>query len=435
MRVGTATVDITPPVGTWLVGYLDREAVSDSVADPLRASALALSSDTDTFVLVSCDVLALHSSVVAIAREHICAATAIPPASVWVGATHTHSGPPTHPSPEINELERSYIDELPRRIAEAALLAIGDLQPAEIRYASVVSDLGANRRRLVNGVAAMEPAIGRPIDDALSILDIRHEDGTQLALLAVLGCHPVTVGRNNLTVSADYPGALCRLLEDALGGRVIFCIGAAGDVNPRFGPVPDSSGARDAATSLLAPIYAARDVSDPLATGSVRVTHRILEFLVSPSPIDNGPDTPPQIEHLVQLAGLTWKQIDQVMDRRAPWQPVSAGDYHQQDRTIGELSAARVGSVALVGLPFEAFSMISNEIKRRSPFPNTVVLGQMNGALGYLAPGDEHPYGGYEVCESSLFYRTRGPLSPAAAELVIEESLAMLTELADEEKL
>ena len=49
--------------------------------------------------------------------------------------------------------------------------------------------------------------------------------------------HPVVLGRSHLTeYSADFPGAMCRYVEETLDGQplVMFLQGAAGDINPLY---------------------------------------------------------------------------------------------------------------------------------------------------------------------------------------------------------
>jgi hypothetical protein len=426
--VGIAQADMTPPVGTWLVGYLDRTAVSTSIADRLKATALALRDGATTLVVVSCEVLAIHPGLLAMVRDRVSKAAAIAPDAVWIVATHTHSGPPTELTTEVNATERAYIATLPEVIAGVAIAAIADLEPAEVRFGRGRSDLGQNRRHIVNGAAVMEPAPGRPLDDELAVIDIKRSNGSRKAILTVVACHPVTVGRDNLTVGGDYPGALSRLIESKLGARALFAMGASGDVNPRFGPVPDASGKESAAQALIGPVETTLVTSAPVGSG-LAFAGTTADFPISPSRIDRGVGQRPHIDHLVQLAGMSWPEIDMVMDRRHPWHGPVPGDYHLQDHVPGEIDVARVGSLAIVALPFEVFSAVGLEIKRRSPFPDTIVIGQTNGALGYLAPAEEHPYGGYEICESSLFYRTRGPLSQEATVLAIDTTLGLLRSL------
>lgn len=61
------------------------------------------------------------------------------------------------------------------------------------------------------------------------------------------------------------------------------------------------------------------------------------------------------------------------------------------------LQAVRVGDLAVCAIPFETFAETGLDIKRRSPFSRTVVLGIANGAYGYLPTPEQHKLGGYET--------------------------------------
>jgi hypothetical protein len=85
------------------------------------------------------------------------------------------------------------------------------------------------------------------------------------------------------------------------------------------------------------------------------------------------------------------------------------------------ISVARIGDIAFVGLGGEVLTEIGIAIKAGSPCRYTFVITHCNGAAGYLAPGDLHVEGGYEV-RSSAF-------APQAADIVIRRSLHMLHNL------
>ncbi len=85
------------------------------------------------------------------------------------------------------------------------------------------------------------------------------------------------------------------------------------------------------------------------------------------------------------------------------------------------LSVARVGDVAFVGLGGEVFNEIGQAIKAGSPFPCTFVITHCNGTAGYLPTRPSYDQGGYEVQSSSF--------GPGAAEQVIKEALQMLRQL------
>jgi hypothetical protein len=87
-----------------------------------------------------------------------------------------------------------------------------------------------------------------------------------------------------------------------------------------------------------------------------------------------------------------------------------------------QLQGIRIGPVALVAIPGEPFIEINQQIERASPFEYTLFSGYSNGGFGYMPVPEAYPEGGYEVEIS--------PFSPDAAGMVVEETLAMLRELA-----
>ncbi len=92
--------------------------------------------------------------------------------------------------------------------------------------------------------------------------------------------------------------------------------------------------------------------------------------------------------------------------------PEGAPMSHPRERTYAErtlrmvdmparidvpLQALRVGDLAIVSIPFEAFVEIGLELKAKSPFPDTFAVSIANGAYGYLPTAAQHELGGYET--------------------------------------
>jgi hypothetical protein len=75
------------------------------------------------------------------------------------------------------------------------------------------------------------------------------------------------------------------------------------------------------------------------------------------------------------------------------------------------------------GIPFEAFVEMGLELKKRSPFAHTVVVGLANGRHGYLPTAEQHPWGGYET------WLGTNNVQEDASRILTEHLLEMLAEL------
>jgi hypothetical protein len=85
------------------------------------------------------------------------------------------------------------------------------------------------------------------------------------------------------------------------------------------------------------------------------------------------------------------------------------------------ITVARVGDIAFVGIGCEVLTEIGMAIKAASPCKHTFVITHCNGAAGYLAPEHLHIKGGYEIRSS--------PFAPRAADMVVKQALKMLSGL------
>lgn len=433
MRIGFGRSSITPPVGTWLVGYLDRETVSTAVPEDLYATAVAISGSDATLVVVSCDLLAVHPTLVNAVRERVREKLDDASITVWVCATHTHSGPPSHLTASVNPAEREYIAALPDDITRAVRGAVDNLRPGSLGFGRASTAVGVNRRRLVDGQAVMLPAEDRPIDDRLSIVSCEQESGGARGMIAVLGCHPVTVGRTNLFASADYPGRFRALVESQMCDVSAFLIGSAGDVNPRCEPREDLVGADLVAQELLGASRVASEEAGEIHATRVGLASSTIHLPVTPSTSSGACAQTSMAEHLGPLGDLDAQAVDGVLDRRHPWSHPDGPDYRRLETVTAEIAVARLGQLAIVALPVEVFTEIGARIEALSPAQHTLVIGLANGSAGYLAPAYEHAFGGYEICGSPNFYRTRAALDPGAADLVTNEATRLLESIWSEE--
>src|SRR2546429_9812583 len=87
LRVGSAAVVITPPLGTPLAGYYETR-ISDSVHDDLYAKALIIQCAGARAAMVSCDLISMPITVAAQPRKIIDQLSGLQPAPARISATH-----------------------------------------------------------------------------------------------------------------------------------------------------------------------------------------------------------------------------------------------------------------------------------------------------------------------------------------------------------
>jgi hypothetical protein len=95
----------------------------------------------------------------------------------------------------------------------------------------------------------------------------------------------------------------------------------------------------------------------------------------------------------------------------------------------------RVNDIAIAALSAEAFFQTGLEIRAKSPFKNTIVLGFSNGSVFYLPRAEDYPKGGWKINESyavpdMLFQFNRLPVAfhPKSEHVVVERTLRLLQE-------
>ena len=221
LSAAAAKIDITPPVGTLMDGYVDRQGPSRGIHDRLWSRAVVLRTGSRTAAIVSCDLCWLGGATVAKVRER---AKASGVDEILLVATHSHSGPavadfivgPT-------AVGADYVLALPELIVEAIESARRRLRPVTAELSTCDVALSVNRR-----------LVSLPVDPAVVSLTLRDDQGEPVAGLLNYSCHATVLGPTNRQISADYPGKTAELIEERQGGSFVslYLNGACGDVNP-----------------------------------------------------------------------------------------------------------------------------------------------------------------------------------------------------------
>ncbi len=401
LQAGFARIEITPPRECTLQGYEFRfsqlPAGNDGPLDPLYVRALAIDTtdgDAGPAVLLSLDLCIVSVELARRLSERIAQRVGTTPGRVLVTTTHTHSGPDLD-EPELADAlgavfdgkaagkpdspGRRYTASMEGRAVESAVRAAGLMTP--VRASTIQAPLGIAYNRRVptsdGGVAhcwnPREQTHLRPgpaADPTCTVLALEQPSAGRRILLLNAAAHPTVLGKTSRVVSADWPGAACRAIEDALpGSDAMFLLGASGDLHPWIATQDDPAGVQS--------------VGSAAGHFAAMLSHALRD----------GDETLSIVARTVPLGG-----------RDVP------------------LAGWRIGGLLLLASPTEMFNALSGDLRSRVDRPMMCVTCA-GGWTGYWPTARAFEKGSYEVDAA----RAQGRSADDSAALV-----DALTQLASE---
>jgi len=401
--VGTARVEITPPLTVPYLGLVPRHCAFRGVHDPLWARVLHVSAGGQAVAILDADLIGFADTLLGPGRRFtaeikavIGQATGLRPAEILLAATHVHSAPDTLDFRPLRDAPgaREWLESLKAKLAAAVVAARSRSFSADLRSGrTVLRGYSRNRR-------------GEPdLDEGVTVLRFAEVRGSRQVVLVNYACHPVIMQVQEL-VSGDFVAAAQRDIEAGVPGceACLFLQGACGDINPRvddsrnfsdvaqFGAAlagcvveqvgrldPDSSPAEPAVlASVLEEIaLPSRDLPSAGAVAQLRDEARGLAAAVETA------TTPAEANALCERLRELEEKLVRVAEGLGPF--------------VAPIQANRVGGSVLVALPVEPMGGMAPAIAERCEPLKGITVGFANGYLGYLAPPDMWDRGGYEV--------------------------------------
>lgn len=413
MKAGFARADITPPVGTPMLGYgITRERLSASNHDPLYFRAVYLTHEGHEALICSFDYCFVAREDGDRWRGVLSREFGIRGDAIMFSATHNHAGPAlgTYFELESEAPPRDYIrhveDEIVKAVAQAKASA---REVGAIKSTVTKTKEALHRRRLREGRIVNAPNPGGLVQDSLPICLVEDTAGKPIALFFSVATHVVVM--NKLIVSADYPGVACDELDKHLGATCsVFLQGCGGDSRPtQLGEGRENwnwaigfAEATSIGQAIAKEVKAALPALKPSAP-------RIRTALVDTHwPLN--PWTKQQfIEHREKLKGegSVATAIRQWCDRH-----VRLIELGQQRNYIPVLMQGIQLAEGIRMLAIEGEPLAPHGIAMEKSFTSgtTFGLGYANGEAMYLVASDQIDPGGYEP-ESFWEYGQPGPLA------------------------
>jgi neutral ceramidase len=413
MKAGVAKVDITPPPGLYLLG--SGAVKASGTLDPLFARALVLEAGGVRLAIVTLDLCRVFQApLLEQLRERIRASCGIE--HLLVNASHTHSGPiiPLREDLPLDEMT-SWQKDAVNKTAAAIEEAQRHTEPVRIGVGYGAAYIGHNRRRVnPDGTVTMffaNPAMlpTSPVDPTVAVVRIESAAGKPVAILVNYACHPVVIMGRLAKYSADYPGAMCNLVERGLADNPVcmFLQGGAGDIDTYYtGVAPEED-----------PPAKLKWTGDRIGSEVLKVAKSIRAEDVPEASIEAVEDRMP----------VKWRwgpgKFEEVMRNVNP--PSLLQYYMPEVKPTLELPVETVllnRRLALAALPGEPFVELQMNWRARCPVADCLFLGYTNGFFSYLPTIQAAVQGGHG---GALWTR----VEPGAAERMVDHALVRAYEL------
>jgi neutral ceramidase len=353
------------------------------------------------------------------AAHRIEQATGIPFDQILINATHTHHAPTTATIHGYTR-EEGFTRQLEDKIVAAAVKADHRLVPATALFRlGEESSVGKNSRLLLadgtiywTGPAddAVRPT--GPFDPELPVLAFKRSDGRLEAVLFNHSTH--TIGTHSPGVrSPSFYGLAAQAVEKERGGTVLFFEGASGSTHNIGVPAAEATRRIQQAVDL------ALERARPLAVDRVRgarqeITLKVRRF----NEADDEKAVMAYCTRRIKDPAAAQKTIGIFRDMRQQIAPRQGQDLKTWVQVI------LIGDIAFVGVPGEFFTVLGQEIKRRSPFRYTYVFELANDYVGYIPDQEGFDRGGYQTWTGLHSYLERG-----SGEAIVAAAVEILTRL------
>jgi len=377
-RAGTAKVNITPPPGLFLSGY-GAKIISRGIHDKLYAKTVVMDDGDTKIALVSTDLIGLESVSVSKIRRLAKKLTGIKEGNIMICSTHTHSGPNVRSTFSRETLDRDWQKAIYKLIAGAIYEAWLNMKESKIGYINGKIPLNINRRvkgkdgrviMLSDAPKGTKP--NGPVDKEIMVLTIKDQKDRLSALIINYTAHGVCIGHGKVVkkderlYSADYPGYTAKIFESLPEKPILlFTNGAIGDIFLKLynGTFAD-----------------AEKIGFALGNGIKKLL--------------------PKIKYHNQVC---------ISSRRSYVKPTLRDDISPSvnlkmiDKRL-EIQVLGINDIRLIGIPGELFVELGLEIKKKSLYQKTLIIGCANGSNLYFPTRNAYKEGGYEtrVC----YYKT-----------------------------
>jgi len=340
--IGSFTESLRLKKGSRLCGYPNtEERHSKGSKEDLEVNGIILKSGKRLGLIVSVDIIGISISFTSLIRKKINREFGIPEKNIIIACTHTHSSGVTV---EHWRQDNTFLKEIENKIMEGVEKGMKNFEEVKMGVLEEEIDISHNRRVLKNGkvVNEWQDPEGKHkgiVDKKIGIVVFSTHKGIKSIILNY-SCHPVVMGPSNFYASADFIGYLRKYLRKRLKvENIIYTTGSAGDINPKICLTDKFSIAKKTGEAIGRTVY--------------ELIKRVKLYSVK--------------NFNVERIRITFTG-------------------KEKGKIRSEIQILNLDEVCFVTLPGEPLVEIGLNIKRKSKFKHTYIIGYANDYIGYISP-------------------------------------------------
>ncbi len=412
-KIGFSAIKITPeeshiPLGGYYVRY------STGVHDDVYVRTLYMAAAGEEIFIIACDLLSFFGRIVEQLRNRINSHTGVKAENILICALHDHSAPDINGLEGLNgflknTLNVEWFRKIKVKIIKSAILAKKNATAGKIGFRTKILEM--SEKFVIN---RRHPR--RPLKYPLSVWKIT-SNGTLIGSIINYACHGTTLNSSNLLISAEYPGYLIRKLEKQFAPHFsMYLNGSCGDINPYLFPVEwnlekvnlDAIFAGDYGSYNDFCSYEHTErIGEGLADQAISLMNEITTKDIEKIQVINEKiEIPvdfnyPNKKFKDFLSTFFIKKLLLKLERAYNRSNISYLSFIEKKGKLyakTELQLIKINDdILVIGIPAEFFSEIGEELVKKSPTKNTVIVELANDFIGYVFPLNEIKHGGYEV--------------------------------------
>lgn len=400
-KVGATKIDITPSEDDLPKGFF-------RINDKLYCRTIVVDNGTSSTALIAVDRGMVRNDFYEKIRERIETELGIPALNIYIFPSHTHSAP-WGAGPDLEEA-----------VFESVKQAQSKMQPADLSYNTGLSYININRDVIdpETRLWSQGPNYDGPSDKTVAVIKFSDKEGNPIAVFYNYAMHANMMFMSG-SISSDFTGVASKYVEDYYDNGVVamFSSGAAGDQNPisvapmgevsrqKTNALLKSGKAKDRGEAIMMAGFGGEsdvEIAEPYLRRQAQMISSLGQLLAE------------EILYVMKLPERKQSEIVILSDQKTVTFPGrertntgregAPGTYIDGEDVNVRLSLLVLGDIAITGVNAEVYTVIAEQLKKESPYNNTIFSSITNGAAnsGYIPSDDAFQRYTFQVLGSRL---------------------------------